>query len=269
MREKPAAILVTGASSGIGRDVVELLAERHAEHGRPVIVAADITERDPAHSERSAPPARAVVERLPLDVADAAAVDDAVRELGERYRLRAVVNAAGTLTSAPALETTGEETRRMVEVNALGVAHVSAAAARVMVEQGGHVPGERPERAIVTVASNAGTGPRAGFSAYGASKAFASHYTRSLGLEVAEHGIRCNVVNPGTTRTPMVEELWGGVDRAAEAVAGDATVFRPGIPLGRVAEARDVAEVVEFLVSPRAAHVTLAEISVDGGATQR
>jgi 2,3-dihydro-2,3-dihydroxybenzoate dehydrogenase len=287
MSPEPMAILVTGASGGIGRAVVDLLARRAEDHGDAVVVAADLTApageaaglapsaaspEAPGAAAPSAVPPEAPsprVERLALDVSDDAAVRAALRGVASRYRLRAVVNAAGVLASVPALETPDEELRRMVEVNALGVAHVSAEAARIMAEQGGHVPGERPERAIVTIASNAGNGPRAGFSAYGASKAFASHYTRSLGLEVAEHGIRCNVVNPGTTRTPMVEALWGGADRSAEAVAGDPSVFRPGIPLGRVADAHDVAEVVEFLVSPRAAHVALAEISVDGGATQR
>jgi 2,3-dihydro-2,3-dihydroxybenzoate dehydrogenase len=104
---------------------------------------------------------------------------------------------------------------------------------------------------------------------YAASKAAASAVTRSLGLEVAAEGIRCNVVNPGSTDTAMQRDYWGDdpVAGKARVLGGDLATARLGIPLGRIATADDVAEVVVFLSSPEARHVVLQEIYVDGGAT--
>ena len=104
---------------------------------------------------------------------------------------------------------------------------------------------------------------------YSASKAAASQFTRSLGLEPGPSGIRCNVVNPGTTLTPMLRSMWDGEDRTAQTVRGLPRLFQTGVPLGRLASAQDVAGVVEFLVSPMARHITVADLAVDGGASQR
>ncbi|WP_178945872.1 SDR family oxidoreductase [Kocuria sp. TGY1127_2] len=266
MKELPHAIVVTGGSGGIGRQIVSLLRRRSADHRDAVVIS---TDRTGAASEGADKPKHSGVEYIDLDVTDAGAVTEVFDELSSRYRLRSVINAAGIIATGPALEAPESEVRHMIEVNSLGVVNVSSAAARTMIRQGDHEPGQRPEKSIVTVASNAGTGPRADFAAYGASKAFASHYTRSLGLEVGSAGIRCVVVNPGTTRTPMVESLWQGAARTEQTVAGDSRLYRTGIPLGRIAEPADIAEVVEFLVSARAVHITAAELTVDGGATQR
>ncbi|WP_435106946.1 SDR family oxidoreductase, partial [Arhodomonas sp. AD133] len=88
-----------------------------------------------------------------------------------------------------------------------------------------------------------------------------------LGLELAGYGIRCNVVSPGSTDTPMQRALWTDERGGAAAVAGDLTRHRLGIPLGRLARPEDVAEAVAFLLSEQAAHITLQDIQVDGGAT--
>ncbi|WP_030016062.1 SDR family oxidoreductase [Curtobacterium sp. S6] len=259
MTPRPDVVIVTGGSGGIGRCVARLIEQRASDHGHAEVVSVD----------RVAPAREDGIKHLDLDITDQAAVDRLIEDLAASHRLRAVVNAAGVIATGAAVELSQDQIRRMIEVNALGVVNVSSAVARAMMRQGGHRPGARPERTILTIASNAGTGPRAGFAAYGASKAFASHYTRSLGLEIGPRGIRCAVVNPGTTRTPMVDALWAGADRSAEAIAGDPSLYRAGIPLGRVADPEDIAEVVEFLLSPRAAHITATELTVDGGATQR
>ena len=104
-------------------------------------------------------------------------------------------------------------------------------------------------------------------AAYGASKAAATAYLRSLGLELAPHGIRCNVVSPGSTDTPMLRGMWSGDDESPAVIAGDAASFRLGIPLGRIARPEDIAQTVLFLCSDAARHVTLHDLRVDGGAT--
>lgn len=103
-----------------------------------------------------------------------------------------------------------------------------------------HDPRERG--AIATVSSDSAGVPRQGMAAYGASKAAATLFTKSLGLELAGHNIRCNVVSPGSTDTEMQRSMWSG-DDGAEAVAS--------------------------LVSDRAGHITMHDLYVDGGATLR
>jgi 2,3-dihydro-2,3-dihydroxybenzoate dehydrogenase len=127
----------------------------------------------------------------------------------------------------------------------------------------------RRRGAIVTVTSNAAGVPRAGMAAYAASKAAAAHFTRCLGLELAAHGIRCNVVAPGSTDTPMQRSLWNEETRDAPVIAGDPATYRTGIPLGRIATPEDIADAVLFLASERARHITLHDLYVDGGATLR
>jgi 2,3-dihydro-2,3-dihydroxybenzoate dehydrogenase len=120
---------------------------------------------------------------------------------------------------------------------------------------------------IVTVGSNAATVPRTQMAAYAASKAASHQFTRCLGLELAAHGIRCNIVAPGSTDTPMQRQLWTDAQAAERIVRGSIESFRTGIPLGRIAAPADVAEAVLFLLSNAARHITLHTLCVDGGAT--
>jgi 2,3-dihydro-2,3-dihydroxybenzoate dehydrogenase len=239
-------VVVTGAASGIGAAVTELLLERGAQ-----VAAWDLQPSAPGHG--------AFQQRV--DVADERAVEEAL-ELAEREigPVSALVNAAGVLVQGHliASDTSVTELRRAFAVNVEGVWNAARAVGRRMRARG--------HGAIVTVASNAGSVPRLGLGAYCASKAAAAMLTRCFGLELSQHGIRCNVVSPGSTATPMLRALLGeGDDRAL--ISGTPSEFRLGIPLGRVAEARDVAEAVVFLISERARHITLQDLRVDGGAT--
>jgi 2,3-dihydro-2,3-dihydroxybenzoate dehydrogenase len=226
--------LVTGAARGIGAAVARSLAGLGAR-----VAAVDLDG-----------PYRA-------DVADAAAVErvfDAVEhDLGP---VDIAVNVAGILRTGDATGLSDADWAALFAVNATGVFHVSRAAARRMVP--------RRRGVIITVGSNAAGVPRAGMAAYAASKAAAAHFTRSLGLELAPRGIRCNVVAPGSTDTDMQRAMAG-----ATPVTGDPAAFKVGIPLGRLAAPEDVADAVTFLVSDRARHITLHDLYVDGGATLR
>ncbi|MGG7570072.1 2,3-dihydro-2,3-dihydroxybenzoate dehydrogenase [Streptomyces sirii] len=252
--------LVTGAGRGIGQAVVRALVERGAR-----VLATDLM---PQGAERLAERYADHVTARPLDVTDATAVEALVAEAEDTLGpLDIAVNVAGILRSSPAVDLADEDWAATFAVNTDGVFHVSRAAARRMAERG--------SGSIVTVASNAAGIPRAGMSAYAASKAAAVMFTKCLGLEVAPRGVRCNTVSPGSTRTEMQRAMWaasGEDDEAAavrRVVEGDPAAYRTGIPLGRIAEPADIAEAVAFLVSDRARHITLHDLYVDGGATLR
>jgi 2,3-dihydro-2,3-dihydroxybenzoate dehydrogenase len=246
--------LVTGAGHGIGAAVARALAAQ----GARVVV-----------TDRDGPAAAAVADGLPngsvsfaLDVTDRAAVEDVVaRAEADAGPIATLVNVAGVLHPGAVVDLDDDAWDATFAVNATGVFVVSRAVARRMRPRG--------RGAIVTVASNAAGVPRAGMAAYGASKAAAASFTRSLGLELAPHGIRCNVVCPGSTDTAMQRALWTGEDAERRTVAGDLATFKAGIPLGRIAQPEDVADAVLFLVSDRARHITMQDLYVDGGATLR
>jgi len=195
-----------------------------------------------------------------VDVRDSAAVDAAVERIetgvGPIDRLACV---AGVLEVGTVAETTDEQLETLLSVNLFGVLAALRAVGPRMAERGGG--------SIVMVGSNAGLVPRHGMGAYAASKAAASVLTRTLGLELARSGVRCNVVCAGSTRTPMQAAFQDDVGGDAPIIEGSLESFRTGIPLGRIAEPEDVAEAVVWLLSDCARHLTLTEVVVDGGAS--
>jgi 2,3-dihydro-2,3-dihydroxybenzoate dehydrogenase len=121
--------------------------------------------------------------------------------------------------------------------------------------------------AIVTVSSNANHAPRMGMGSYSASKAALTNLTMTAGIELAPYGVRCNVVSPGSTDTQMQRQLWQDDQGEQKTIHGFPEQFKLGIPLGKIAQPRDIAYCVAFLASDWANHVTLQDLVVDGGAT--
>ena len=241
--------LVTGAAGGIGQAVTKALT---AEGARVVATDLDMSgiELPEGATART------------LDVTDGAAVTAlAVAVEDEHGPIDIGISVAGVLGSGTLAETTDEEWRRVFAVNCDGVFHLGRALAGPMAARG--------RGAIVVVGSNAAGIPRMGMGAYGASKAAAAMAARCLGLELAPHGVRVNIVAPGSTLTPMQTGMWREGLGAEQVIAGALGTFRSGIPLGRIARPEDVADAVLYLVSDRAAHVTMADLYVDGGASLR
>ncbi|WP_166349313.1 2,3-dihydro-2,3-dihydroxybenzoate dehydrogenase [Phytoactinopolyspora limicola] len=245
-------VVVTGTAQGIGAAVARTLGR---SGGR--IAAVDVDGDRLNDVVRGIEP-----EALPYvaDVRDPAQVDLVVkrveRDLGA---VDILVNVAGVLRTAPATELTDEDWAYVFSVNATGVFNFSRAVARAMLP--------RRSGSIITVSSNASHVPRTGMAAYAASKAASTMFTRCLGLELAPHGIRCNIVAPGSTDTPMQRSLWTSGNGAESVIAGDSEAYRAGIPLGKLASPFDVADAVAFLASDRARHITMQELCVDGGAS--
>lgn len=239
-------VWVTGAGRGIGRAI----ADGFTEEG------ADVTGIDLAFGD--VPPVfRAEI----CDVSVPEAVNRLCMDLlAEQERLDILVHAAGVLRLGGIEELTADDWQTCMAVNAGGAFHLLHALAPAFRQQ--------KSGTIVAVASNAGHVPRIGMAAYGASKAALISLMRSVGLELAPHGVRCNLVSPGSTDTAMLRGMWHNAeDGAAQTVRGDPAGFKLGIPLGKVALAQDVAQAVLFLASPQASHVTLHDLVIDGGAT--
>ena len=246
--------LVTGAAGGIGDAVVRALA---LEGTAVAALDARADLLDLLVKDLRAAGHR--VSGYPVDVRSTRDVDEVVDRVElDLGPIDGLVNAAGVLRVGPAASFTDEDWDLTFAVNTAGVFHVSRAVSARMVR--------RRRGAIVTVASNAARTPRWHMAAYSASKAAATAFTKNLGLELAEYGIRCNVVAPGSTDTPMLTSLWTGDDASRASIGGSPDTFRVGIPLGRLARPEDVADAVLFLLSDRAAHITMHDLTVDGGA---
>lgn len=259
--------IVTGAAGGIGRAVVASLLEAGAN-----VLACDRIATMPSGFPFDAGQSSARLVWRRFDVAS----DDPdllVREAETLFGPLALgVHAAGVLALSSLLDSDPAEWDSVMAVNAGGAFRVATAFGRAMRARALDGNGNAAKGgAIVVVSSNAAGIPRQGMGAYAASKAAASMMTRCLGLELAAYGIRCNIVAPGSTLTPMQTGMWGSDAEAgmAKVVAGDPAAFRTGIPLQKLAEPQDIADAVLYLLSDQAGHVTMADLYVDGGATLR
>ncbi|EFE65324.1 MULTISPECIES: SDR family oxidoreductase [Streptomyces] len=239
------AAVITGADSGIGRATAVRLAAAGMDVG--------ITwHSDREGAERTAEEVRAHGRRAEvaqMDLTRLPAAADAVDELGERLgRIDVLVNNAGTGTMTPFLELEPAKVQEVLDVDLIGPFLCGQKAARRMIRQG---DGGR----IVNVTSVHEHQPRVGAAPYCAAKGGLGLLTQVMALELAEHGITVNAVAPGEIATPMT----GQEDTDPH------TESRPGVPLGRPGDAREVAAVIAFLAGPDSSYVTGASWSVDGG----
>lgn len=237
-------IWVSGAGQGIGRRVAE----------RFVAAGADVVGLDLRFEAGF--PARQVC----LDVADGAQVAAACAELLQAApRLDVLVHAAGVLRWGNVEELSEADWRECLDVNAGGAFHLLRQAMPVFKRQ--------RAGAIVSIASNAAHVPRLGMAAYCASKAALVSLSHCAALELAGYGVRCNLVSPGSTDTPMLRGMWADADGAARTIAGDLPGYKLGIPLRKIATPDEIANAVLFLASDLASHITMQDLVVDGGAT--
>jgi meso-butanediol dehydrogenase/(S,S)-butanediol dehydrogenase/diacetyl reductase len=243
-------VLVTGSTTGIGAACARVF----AESGAAVMV-----------SGRDEPRGRSVVEALraaggaaefvAVDLRAAGAceglVGETVRRLG---RLDVLVNNAGVLYTANALETSDEQWLDTMAVNVNALFYLSRAAVRHMRRAGAG--------AIVNIASEWGLNGEPDHVAYCASKGAVIQITRCMALDHARDNIRINSVCPGEIHTQMVDDI---LSKRGGDPAGNLRALAAGIPIGRLASPAEVARCVRFLASDDASYVTGANLPVDGG----
>jgi NAD(P)-dependent dehydrogenase (short-subunit alcohol dehydrogenase family) len=244
--------VVTGGSLGIGRAA----ARRLARGGASVVVCSDREDQ----VERAVGELRGEgleVRGLRADVTSAAEMEKLARFAAETFGgVDVLVNAAGVQRYGTVVETDEATWDEVLDVNLKGVYLVAKYAIPQMRERGGG--------AIVNVSSVQAFASQAGVAAYTASKGGINALTRAMALDHAPENIRVNAVCPASVDTPMLRwsaDLFKGEKSVEEVLAEWGKMH----PLGRVARAEEVAEVISFLASDKASFVTGGEYKVDGG----
>lgn len=242
-------LIVTGGNSGIGKaivlaaaaeganlvidylknpgDLTEIIEDVEKAGGKAVGVQADVSLVDDLHKLISA----------------------AVDTFG---RLDVMVNNAGMETRKSLLESSVEDFQKVIDVNLKSAFFGTQFAAKQFIEQGGG-------GMIITMSSVHEDWPMAGNIAYCVAKGGARMLTRTAGVELGEHGIRCVNIAPGAVDTPINAET--------KADSGALSKLEASIPIGRMASPGQIADVAVFLASDKAAYLTSTTITVDGGMT--
>lgn len=254
------AVLVTGASSGIGQSI----AVRFGHEGANVAInylsgrddARDTEQEIRAAYERCAAEIRDCGVRVSLQQADVSKKDDvermfrdAVDELGG---IDFLINNAGIQISGASHAMDPEEFDRVVAVNLRGAYLCARQALRHWLDE------EKPG-AIVNISSVHEVIPKPEFVGYAASKGGMRNLTRTLALEYADRDIRVNAVGPGATITPINREWIEDPEKKA--------MVESHIPMGRAGRSEEMAAVTAFLCSDEAAYITGQTLFVDGGLT--
>ena len=238
--------VVTGAAQGIGLATCAVLAELGCR-----VVLADLDGAAAAREAASLGDARAW--GLALDVSSEASVRDGFQSVADREgRLDILVNNAGRAIRRPSLDVTLADWDAVVAVNMTGAFLCARAAAALMIRGG--AGGTIVNTASIMGLSGGGLYPNI---SYQTTKGAIVNMTRALAVEWAAHGIRVNAVAPTWTRTGFIGQLEESPDLMQR--------IREVTPLGRLAEAEEVAHAIAFLASPASSMTTGHTLAVDGG----
>lgn len=235
-------VLITGGAGGIGKAI--------ASHFIGLGDAVILTDIDPSITDVAA---GVGAHGLVMDITDSESISAALAQIeADHGGVDVLVNNAGILTKhGPLTEFTAEDMDLILRTNVLGTFLVSQHVAKAMIAAG-------TAGTIVNISSIGGRQPTPGMGAYESSKAAVDSLTRWSAIELAEHGIRVNAVAPGPVLTEMlaIGMPEGSPQREA---------WESRIPLRKLAKVEEVAQVVGFVASDAASHLTGVSIPVDGG----
>ncbi|MET8249075.1 oxidoreductase [Streptomyces sp. NPDC005202] len=252
--------VVTGGSKGIGLAVAEALGGEGAS-----VVVGSRTETPQVTALRE----RYDVSFVPVDLGDAGGAGALVQAALNRHgRMDILINNLGATTPRSGfLDIDDSEWTRTFDLTFFSAVRVSRAALPHLLADGGG--------AIVNISSVNARLPFPMVVDYSAAKAALSNFTKALSEEFAPRGVRVNAVAPGPVRTPFWTDPGGfadavaaGAGSTAQEVLDEVVPRQMGISTGRITEGKEVADLVVFLASPRAANITGAEFVIDGGQTK-
>jgi NAD(P)-dependent dehydrogenase (short-subunit alcohol dehydrogenase family) len=243
-------VLITGALTGIGRATAIAFAQEGAR-----IVVSGRREEEGRNLETELRKLGAEAEFIRSDVRYEDDVRNLVDQTVKRFgRLDAAVNNAGTEGKpGPVVEQSPESYAATFDTNVLGILLSMKHELRVMLPQG--------SGSIINVSSTYGRAGAPGASVYVASKHAVEGLTKAAALEVAESGVRVNVVAPGPIETGMINRFTGTAEVKKELISR--------VPVKRIGRPEEIAQTILFLASEKAPFITGASIAVDGGKLAR
>jgi NAD(P)-dependent dehydrogenase (short-subunit alcohol dehydrogenase family) len=245
---KDKVVLITGASSGIGRATAKLF----TRNGSTVIATgrseAELTSLQSETAEYSGD----VKPRL-ADVTETTQIDRLVTEIGDTFgQIDVLVNSAGIIKSGTLENTTLDDWDKMLDINLRSVFYLCQRVLPMLEASKGN---------IVSVSSVTGTRAFPGVLAYCVSKAGIDQLTRCMALELAGRGVRVNAVNPGVVETNLHKRGGMSPEDYSKFLENAANTH----PIGRAGQPSEVAELIYFLASEKAAWITGATYAIDGG----
>ena len=243
MRLQNEVFVITGANGGMGKETVKRFLEEGA-----YVAAIDLNVEGVEKTEHLLPVA--------ADLTKEKDVAKVFTEVNETFgRINGLVNIAGIAqTATPIEEVKLKDWEKIIGVNATSLFLTCREVTPYLKEQ--------QDGVIVNIASISMVRPRPGLNAYIASKGAAVSFSQALAIELAEYGIRVNVVNPGPADTNMLGQF---TSQNADIETTKDTIFKKSVPLGRLIQPIDIANSLVYLCSKEASIVTGSVLNVDGG----
>lgn len=244
-------VLITGASSGIGRAAALLFAGKGAK-----VVAVGRSEKELNSLRDEVNGADGSIKIVLADIRETRQVDKLVADTVESFgKIDVLINAAGTILNGSIETTSLDDWDKMMDINVRAVFYMMHKCAPHL---------EKVKGNIVNVSSVTGLRAFPNLLAYCVSKAAIDQLTRCSALELAPKGVRVNAVNPGVVVTNLHKR--GGME--SESYENFLEHSKTTHPLGRVGEPSEIADLIYFLASEKASWITGATYEIDGGRAQ-